>query len=86
MEKQKEMAIDRLAEITADEFPTVGERFDSLQATMREGFGIVLDELRGLRDDVKQTRAGSTVDYAMLKGKIEALEEDMKRVKEKVKL
>ena len=80
------MPIDQLAEITAHEFHTVGQRFDTLESTMKEGFGIVLDELRGLRDDVKQARAASNVDYAMLKEKIEALEEDMRRVKAKVKL
>jgi len=45
MEKQKRMPIDQLAEITAHEFHTVGQRFDTLESTMKEGFGIVLDEL-----------------------------------------
>ncbi len=52
---------------------------------MQEGFGIVLDELRGLRDDVKQARAASRVEYAELR-KGDALEEDVRKIKQKVKI
>jgi hypothetical protein len=71
----KKMTIETLVEITANEFRAVGKRFDSIESTMKEGFGIVLDELRGLRDDVKQTRATSRAEYPELKEKVESLEE-----------
>ena len=44
-------------------------KVDTLQSTTQEGFGIVLDELRGLRDDVKQARGASSVEYAQLREK-----------------
>jgi len=55
MEKKERMTIDRLAHMTANEFHAV-------RSEIKEGFEIVLDELRGLRDDVKQARAASNVD------------------------
>ncbi len=89
----KKITIETLAEITANEFRTVSKRFDALegkvdtlQSTMKEGFGIVLDELRGVRDDVKQARGASSVEYAQLREKVEALEEDVRKIKRKVKV
>jgi hypothetical protein len=43
---------------------------DTLQSTMHEGFGIVLDALRGLRDDVKHAREASSVEDAQLRDKV----------------
>ena len=64
----KRISMEKLAERTANAFHTVGKRFDSLEgkvdtleSTIKEGFGIVLDELRGLRDDVKQARGASSI-------------------------
>jgi hypothetical protein len=44
-------------------------KVDTLQSTTQEGFGIVLDERWGLRDDVKQARGASSVEYAQLREK-----------------
>ena len=53
---------------------------------MKEGFKNVFLELDGLRDDVKQARGASRVEYAELREKVEALEEDIRKIKEKVKI
>ena len=78
---QKKMTIDTLAQVTANEFRVVGKRFDSVESTIKEGFGMMLDELRGLRDEVKQARGASSVEYTQLREKVEVLEEDVRKIK-----
>jgi hypothetical protein len=82
----KNMTIDTLAQMTANEFRTVGKRLDTGESTMREGFAAVLEELQGLNDSVKQARGASNVESAGLREKIEALEEDVQKIKQKVKI
>ena len=63
----KNMTIDTLAQMTANEFRTVGKRLDTGESTMREGFAAVLEELQGLNDSVKQARGASNVESAGLR-------------------
>ena len=67
----RKMTIDTWAEITANELRTVGK--SAIEPTMKEGFEIMFDELRGLRDDLKQARAARGVEYAQWQAKDEAL-------------
>ncbi len=86
MEKHKKMTIDRLAQMTASAFHAVRsemqEGFRTVRSEIKEGFEIVLDALRGLRDDVKQAQASSNIDTA----RIAALEGDVRKIKTKVKV
>jgi hypothetical protein len=50
---------------------------------MKESFGLVLEVLNGLRDEVKQARSASRVAYAELRAKGDALEEDVHKLKQK---
>jgi hypothetical protein len=50
----------------------VSEGFGS----MKESFGLVLEVLNGLRDDVKQARGARSVEYAQRRENVEALAED----------
>lgn len=53
---------------------------------MKAGFETVLEELRGMRDDVKIGRQASRVESAELSQRMDVLEQELKRVKEKVGL
>jgi hypothetical protein len=53
---------------------------------MKENFGLVLEVLNGLRDDVKQARSASRVEYVELREKVDALEEDVRKITQKVKV
>ena len=62
------------------------EGFQSVNKNMKDNFGLMLEVMNGLRDDVKQARGASNVEYAGLREKVEALEEDVRKIKQKVKI
>jgi hypothetical protein len=57
-----------------------------LTEKVQDGFTKVFVEIDGLRDDVKQARGASSIEYAGLREKVEALEEDVRKIKRKVKV
>ena len=61
-------------------------KVDGLEVKMKAGFETVLEELRGLRDDVKIARQASRADDDELRRRMDTLEQEVKRVKEKVGL
>jgi enoyl-[acyl-carrier-protein] reductase (NADH) len=83
---KKKMTIDVLAQITEERiqgvekemqkgFRSVNATMHSINKNMKDNFGLMFKVLDGLRDDVKQARAASSVEYAQLREKVEALEE-----------
>ena len=93
-------AIEELAKITASGFSDVDKRFFNVdkrfsdidkqfvdvRKEMREGFAMVLDEVRGIRNEVKTYYQGSRIEYGELDERMETLEEEVKRIKVKVKI
>ena len=86
----KKMTIEMLAQMTEERMQGVEkemkEGFSSVNKNMKDNFGLMLEVMNGLRDDVKQARGASNVEYAGLREKVEALEEDVRKIKEKVKI
>jgi hypothetical protein len=93
----KKITIERLAASSQEQFlalerkmasgfKEVREDMNVMRDTMKEGFHIVLEEIRGLRDDVKIARQAARVDHAGVIEQLEKLETDMKKVKEKVQI
>ena len=96
----KKITIEQLAHITkrgfdevdkrfADVDKRLGEgekRFQKIEHTMKEGFEMVLDEVRGLRDDMKIDQQADRMIHGDLNERIVVLEKDMKSVKEKVRI
>jgi hypothetical protein len=82
------LTIDELAQITEERIQGVEketrEGFRSVNDSLKENFGLVLHSLDGLRDDVKQARGASNLEYALLRQKVESLESDVERIKQKV--
>ncbi len=69
-----------------EDVQTIRAEVATTTEVMQEGFAKVFGELDGLRDDVKQARAASRVEYAELREKVEALEEDVRKINQKVKV
>jgi hypothetical protein len=53
---------------------------------VKTGFETVLEELRGMRGDMKIGRQASRVESAELSQRMDMLEQELKRVKEKIGL
>jgi hypothetical protein len=53
---------------------------------VKTGFEAVLEELRGMRDEMRIGRQASRIESAELGQRMDMLEQEMKRVKEKVGL
>jgi hypothetical protein len=68
------------------EFVRLEKKVNALDDTVKTGFETVLEELRGMRDDMKIGRQASRVESAELSQRMDMLEQEMKRVKEKVGL
>jgi septation ring formation regulator EzrA len=87
----KKMTIEDLAEMiqrnmaSKEDVRAIREEM-ATKEVMQEGFEKVFAELDGLRDDVKQARGASRVEYAALKEEVEALQEDVRKIKHKVKI
>jgi hypothetical protein len=79
----KHMTIDALARMTQEGLRDVEGR---LVSTMKEGFETVLEEMRGLRDDVKQSRQASRVETADLADRVATLEKRMNKVEDQVQV
>ena len=81
--------IEELAEMTAKGFVDVEKRIDgrigSLEKTMKEGFEMVLEEIKGMREESKISRQATRIEYMELSDRVDMLERDMKKVKQKVK-
>jgi len=79
-----------LAEMTAQGFVDVEKRLTDNIGTgfqlMKESFEIVFEELKGIRDEVKISRQATRIEYMELSGRVDMLEKDMKKVKQKVKV
>jgi len=86
----KKMTIETLAAATQEQFLALERKVDSgfkeVRKDMKEGFHIVLEEVKGLRDDVKIARQATRIDNAGVIERLEKLETDTKKVKEKVKI
>jgi hypothetical protein len=85
----KNMTIDALAQLTEERMQEVEREVKEGFRSVNENFGLVLKVLDGLRDDVKQSRAASRVEYAELvelKEDAEALKEDVRKIKKKMKV
>jgi hypothetical protein len=68
------------------EFVRLEKKVDGLDDNIKTGFETVLEELRGMRDEMKIGRQASRVESAELSQRMDMLEQEMKRVKEKVGL
>ena len=68
------------------EFVRLEKKVDALDDTVKTGFETVLEELRGMRDDMNIGRQASRIESAELSQRMDMLEQEMKRVKEKVGL
>ena len=86
MAKKKKITIDTLAQMNEERIQGVEKEVREGFQSMKESFGLVLEVLNGLRDDVKQARGASNVEYAQLREKVAALEEDVRKIKQKVKV
>jgi hypothetical protein len=87
---KENMTIGNLAAASQEQFLTLERKVDSgfkeVRNDMKEGFHIVLEEVKGLRDDVKIAHQATRIDNAGVLERLENLETDMKKVKEKVQI
>jgi len=56
-------------------------KFGALEKKVGEGFEDVLEELRGMRDEMKVGRPASRLDNAELSQRMDMLEQEVKKVK-----
>jgi septation ring formation regulator EzrA len=88
----KKMTIEDLAAMiernmaSKEDVQTIKQDLNTLTEKVEDGFTKVFVELDGLRDDVRQARGASSIEYAGLREKVEALEEDVRKIKQKVKI
>jgi hypothetical protein len=82
----KKITIERLAALAQEQFLTLDKKMNGLQEDIKEGFHIVLEEMKGRRDDVKIAHRASCVEHAGVVERLEKLGADMKKVKENVKI
>jgi hypothetical protein len=61
-------------------------KVDKLEGNMKAGFETVLEELRGMRNEMKIGRQAGRIESAELSQRMDTLEQEVKRVKEKVGL
>ncbi len=78
---EKEMTINELAGMTQRGLRDVETR---LREDMKAGFQMVLEEMRGFREEMRIGLQTVRIEYAELRERVETLEADMRRVKEKV--
>lgn len=74
--KKEKITIEKLAEMTQNEFRSLERRMDQMvtKELFKEGFEVLLSEIKGLRGDVSNYRMGTRIEYAELLGRVEALE------------
>lgn len=75
------MTINELAGMTQRGLRDVETR---LREDMKAGFQMVLEEMRGFREEMRIGLQAVRIEYAELRERVETLEADMRRVKEKV--
>jgi hypothetical protein len=68
------------------EFVRLENKVDGLEDKVTTGFEVVLEELCGMRDEMRIGRQASRIESAELGQRMDTLEQEMKRVKEKVGL
>ena len=72
MRKEK-ITIETLAEMTQNEFRRLEEKMVTKEL-FKEGFDVLLSEIKGLRGDLSNYRAGTHIEYAEILERVEALE------------
>ena len=82
----KKMTIESLAQITEERIQGVENEVRAGFQAMKENFGMVIEVMNGLRDDVKQSNMARKVEVAQLQAKDEELEAEIKKIKQKVKI
>lgn len=75
--------IDKRFGMVDKRFGMIDERIGMIDERMKDGFGMVLDELKGVRDEMRIGRQASRVEYGGLKERVEKLERDMETLKVK---
>ena len=71
--KKEKITIETLAEMTQNEFRRLEEKMVTKQL-FKEGFDVLLSEIKGLRGDLSNYRAGTHIEYAEILERVEALE------------
>ncbi len=78
------MTIDELGRMTARGFrdteKRLGDKIDGLWNDMKAGFQLVLEEMRGFREETKIGLQAMRIEYAELRERVENLEKRMSRV------
>ena len=74
--KKEKITIKTLAEIMYNEFRCLEGRLDQMvtRELFKEGFDVLLSEIKGLRGDLSHYRAGTHIEYAEIVERVEALE------------
>mgnify|MGYP001619435765 FL=1 len=74
--KKEKITIETLAEMTHNEFRRLEGRLDQMvtKELFKEGFDVLLSEIKGLRGDLSNYRAGTHIEYAEILERVEALE------------
>ncbi len=71
--KKEKITIETLAEMTQNEFRRLEEKMVTKEL-FKEGFDVLLSEIKGLRGDLSNYRAGTHIEYAEILERVEALE------------
>ncbi len=77
---EEKITIEKLAEMTQSEFRSLNERMVTKEL-FKEGFDVLLAELKGLRSDFKTYQNEVHIEYAQLLGRVEVLEREMSGIK-----
>ena len=74
--KKEKITIKTLAEIMYNEFRCLEGRLDQMvtKELFKEGFDVLLSEIKGLRGDLSNYCAGTHIEYAEILERVEALE------------
>lgn len=86
---EKKITIEKLAKMTQDEFRAVHTEMHEMKTEMREMKGVlgeVLEVVKSTHEMMADVRTIRRIDLPELDNRIESLEHDMIKVKEKVKI
>ena len=80
---EKKITIEKLAEMTQNEFRGLEARMDQMvtKELFKEGFDIMLSEIKGLRTDMLDFRGATRIEYAELANRVDVLEKDVRTLK-----